>query len=216
MMKKILFLTLCLLSACAQDPYKLKIDNSLAEAHGQSVYFRSSLRSSYAGQIRRVLSKKFGEIGLKTATSAENADFIAIFDIETFYKQSGKYKDAGYANMSSNDVLFSDDENASSQYYSGNANLQTNRDETCFTLNIGRKGTSHVAYTSSFCADTIYETEDFLPLVLNIYEKYGTYSQANVGVQCLSNSANVISCDIVHDRQQAFINSLWIDRQIED
>ena len=91
-MKKLLLLAICLLTACAQDPYKLKISNTLADDHGQSIYFRSSLRSSYAGQIRRVLSKKLGEIGMKTAASAETSDFIAIFDIETFYKQSGKYK----------------------------------------------------------------------------------------------------------------------------
>ncbi len=216
-MKKLLVIALAfLVSACAQDPYKLKVANSLADAHGQSVYFRSSLRSSYAAQIRRMLSKKFGEIGLKTATSAENADFIAIFDIETFYKQSGKYKDAGYANTAGNEVLFSSDENSSAQYFSGNANLQTNRDETCFTLNIGRKDTSRIAYTSSFCADTTYETEEFLPYVLDIYAKYATYASANVGVQCLTSPEGEISCNPVHDRQQAFINSLWIEQQIAD
>ena len=214
-MKKLLLLAICLLTACAQDPYKLKISNTLADDHGQSIYFRSSLRSSYAGQIRRVLSKKLGEIGMKTAASAETSDFIAIFDIETFYKQSGKYKDAAYANNSTR-VLFSSDENASSQYFSGNANMQTDRDQTCFTLNIGRKDTSNIVYASTFCADTTYETEDFLPLVLDVYSKYGNYTTANVGIQCMTNPEGKVACDPIHDRQQAFINSLWIDRQISD
>ncbi len=214
-MKKLLYLAICLLTACAQDPYKLKISNTLADDHGQSIYFRSSLRSSYAGQIRRVLSKKLGEIGMKTAASAETSDFIAIFDIETFYKQSGKYKDAAYANNSTG-VLFSSDENASSQYFSGNANMQTDRDQTCFTLNIGRKDTSNIVYASTFCADTTYETEDFLPLVLDVYSKYGNYTTANVGIQCMTNPEGKVACDPIHDRQQAFINSLWIDRQISD
>lgn len=212
-MKKLFLLTFCLLSACAQDPYKLKISNTLADDHGQSIYFRSSLRSSYAGQIRRVLSNKFGEIGMKTATSAENADFIAIFDIETFYKQNEKYKDASYANNSTG-FLFSADENSSSQYFSGNANIQTDRDKTCFTLNIGRKDTSTVVYSSTFCADTTYETEDFLPLVLDVYGKYGNYTTANVGVQCITSPDGNVDCNPIHDRQQAFINSLWIERQI--
>ena len=214
-MKKLFLLTFCLLSACAQDPYKLKISNTLADDHGQSIYFRSSLRSSYAGQIRRVLSNKFGEIGMKTATSAENADFIAIFDIETFYKQNEKYKDASYANNSTG-FLFSADENSSSQYFSGNANIQTDRDKTCFTLNIGRKDTSTVVYSSTFCADTTYETEDFLPLVLDVYGKYGNYTTANVGVQCITSPDGNVDCNPIHDRQQAFINSLWIERQISD
>ncbi len=214
-MKKLILLTFCLLAACAQDPYKLKISNTLADSHGQSIYFRSSLRSSYAGQVRRVLSKKFGEIGMKTATSAENADFIAIFDIETFYKQNGKYKDASYANNTTG-VLFSSDENASSQYFSGNANINADRDQTCFTLNIGRKDTSRAVYASTFCADTTYETEDFLPLVLDVYGKYGSYTTANVGVQCLTSPEGEVACNPVHDRQQAFINSLWMDRQISD
>ncbi len=214
-MKKLLLLAICLLTACAQDPYKLKISNTLADDHGQSIYFRSSLRSSYAGQIRRVLSKKLGEIGMKTAASAETSDFIAIFDIETFYKQSGKYKDAAYANNSTG-VLFSSDENASSQYFSGNANMQTDRDQTCFTLNIGRKDTSNIVYASTFCADTTYETEDFLPLVLDVYSKYGNYTTANVGIQCMTNPEGKVACDPIYDRQQAFINSLWIDRQISD
>lgn len=214
-MKKLLLLAICLLTACAQDPYKLKISNTLADDHGQSIYFRSSLRSSYAGQIRRVLSKKLGEIGMKTAASVETSDFIAIFDIETFYKQSGKYKDAAYANNSTG-VLFSSDENASSQYFSGNANMQTDRDQTCFTLNIGRKDTSNIVYASTFCADTTYETEDFLPLVLDVYSKYGNYTTANIGIQCMTNPEGKVACDPIHDRQQAFINSLWIDRQISD
>ena len=212
-MKKLFLLTFCLLSACAQDPYKLKISNTLADDHGQSIYFRSSLRSSYAGQIRRVLSNKFGEIGMKTATSAENADFIAIFDIETFYKQNEKYKDASYANNSTG-FLFSADENSSSQYFSGNANIQTDRDKTCFTLNIGRKDSSIAVYSSTFCADTTYETEDFLPLVLDVYGKYGNYTTANVGVQCITSPDGNVDCNPIHDRQQAFINSLWIERQI--
>lgn len=91
-MKKLLLLTLCLLSACAQDPYKLEISNNLADDHGQSIYFRSSLRSAYAGQIRRILSKKFGEIGMKTATSAENATLSPFLILKLFISRAANIK----------------------------------------------------------------------------------------------------------------------------
>lgn len=206
-----------LLISCAQDPYRLKIDNNLGNSHGQSIYFRSNLRSTYAGQIRRALSQKFGEIGMKTATSAENADFIAIFDIETLYHQTDQFKNVSYANTQSDAVLFTDDDEANSLGFSGNANMNVSHDQTCFTLNIGRKGTSAISYGSSFCADEVQETEDMLPKVLDIYQKYATYQQANVGVQCITSAdGQTISCDPVHDRQQAFINSLWIDHDIKE
>ncbi len=207
---------LFLLSACVHEAYRLKTDSELDSVHGQSVYYRSSMRSAYAGQIRRVLSNKFGEIGIKTATSTENADYIAIFDIETFYRNSGTYKDADYATMQSDDVLFSADEDASSQHFSGNANMLTDIDKTCFTLNIGKKGTSSFIHKSTFCADRIVEPEEFLPYILDIYGKYANYKKADIGVQCLTDSADKISCEPVHDRQQAFFNSLWSNRVIAD
>lgn len=215
-MKKILLGMCFLVSACAQDPYRLKINNSLSEAHGQSVYFRSSLRSAYAGQIRRVISGKFAEMGIKAAASAETADYIAVFDIETLYKQREAYKNTSYANVSRNAVLFTADENAESLYYSGNANIKVDKDKTCFTINIGKKETSKVDYFSSFCAETTMETEDFLPLVLDIYGKYASFQNADVGVQCLNDTAGNISCQPVHDRQQAFIDSLWREHDIKD
>ncbi len=212
----ILALIFCLTS-CAQDPYRLKVKNNLNNSHGQSVYFRSNLRSAYASQIRRTLSQKFGEMGLKTATSAENADYIAIFDIETFYAQDGDYKNTTFVNTQEDGVLFTDQEDANSLGFSGNGNMNVGHDQTCFTLNIGRKGTSNLSYESSFCSAETMETEDMLPRVLDIYGKYATYLQADVGVQCLNNMDNTqISCNPVHDRQQAFINSLWIDHEIAD
>lgn len=216
-MKKSLGIWGCLvLAACAQDPYRLKIDNNMAGDHGKSIYFRSNLRSSYAGQIRRVLSNKFGEVGMKTATAAEDADFIAIFDIETFYKQTQAYKNTSYANTRSDSALFTAEEEGTSLDYTGNANMAVDRDKTCFTLNIGRRETSIPRYTSSFCAQTTMDTEEMLPLVLDIYGKYGNYQSADVGVQCLTDQDGKISCDTVHDRQQAFINSLWVDSDIAE
>jgi len=215
-MKNFLIGLIFLLSACAQAPYRLKIDNSLNGAHGESIYFRSSLRSAYASRIRRVLSGKFSETGIKSAATAADADYIAIFDIETLYKQEKPYKNTSYANVSSTAVLFTADENAESLYYSGNANFNVDRDKTCFTLNIGRKGTSSVKYSSSFCAETTMETEDFLPLVLDIYKKYASYLNADIGVQCLNDGSGEISCEPVHDKQQAFINSLWREHDIQD
>ena len=85
-MKKLLLLTLCLLSACAQDPYKLEISNNLADDHGQSIYFRSSLRSAYAGQIRRILSKKFGDV-ISPVLSSPN-DTLAVEYIKAAKKLS--------------------------------------------------------------------------------------------------------------------------------
>lgn len=216
-MKKFLLIAVGLiLSACAQDPYHLKINNSLAEAHGQSIYFRSNMRSEYSGQIRRILSKKLGESGLKTATSTDNADYIAIFDIENFYKNSGDYKNTSYTNTATNTPLFTTEEESSAMAYTGNANMVVNSDKTCFTLKIGRKDTSNIAYDSSFCASDIFEVEQMLPLVLDVYSKYGNYTSADVGVQCITNLQNEISCSAIHDRQQAFINSLWIEHNIVD
>lgn len=216
MIKKTLGIVLFVLCACAQDPYHLKIDNQMAAQHGKSIYFRSSMRSNYAGQVRRVLSNKFSESGMRTATAAENADLIAIFDIETFYKNSGEYKNTSYANTINDSALFTAQEDGNSLSYSGNANMVVNRDQTCFTLNIGQKETSYAMYTSSFCAYDVKETEEMLPLVLDIYGKYANYQSADVGVQCLTSVNNDVSCDAVHDRQQAFINSLWIDHDIVD
>lgn len=217
-MKKFLWLfAVVALSACAQDPYHLKIENTMADAHGQSVYYRSSLRSNYAGQIRRVLSNKMGEIGLKTATSAEIADYIGIFDIETFYAQSGeKFNPDAFKQTNENAYLFSDDESSESMYFSGNANVVVDHDKTCFTLKIGPKGTSVVRYSSSFCADGVLDTEEMLPLVLDIYGKYANYQQADVGVQCRTNEAGDVSCDAMYDRQKAFMNSWWMDKDIVD
>ena len=216
MKKYVVILSSLLVAACAQDPYRLKIDNNMTNDHGQSIYFRSSLRSNYAGQIRRVLSNKFAEIGMKAATSAENADYIAIFDIETFYKQNTKYKNTSYANTAQDSALFTAEEEGVSLDYSGNANMVVDKDKTCFTLNIGRRETSNARYVSSFCADRVMEAEEMVPLVLDIYGKYGNYISADVGVQCLTSPAGDITCDTVHDRQQAFMNSLWIESEIKD
>lgn len=217
MPKKFLLVLLLLLGACAQDPYRLKINNMLSDAHGSSVYYRSNLRSSYAGQIRRVLSNKLSEMGLKAATSTENADYIAIFDIETFYKQaSEKFNPDAFNNTADNAYLFGDDENSESMGFSGNANMNVDTDKTCFTLKIGPKGTSNVRYDSSFCAAGIMDTEEMLPYVLDIYAKYATYQQADVGVQCMASESGEISCNAMYDRQQAFMNSLWMERDIVD
>jgi hypothetical protein len=216
MKKAFLPLVCVLLSACSYsyDAYKLKTANNLDGAHGQSIYFRSSLRSGYAGTIRRILSNKFGEMGIKTATSAENAEYIAIFDIETFYKQDTPYKNTSLANTASDGVLFSDSDDSSSLYFSGNANMKVDNDKTCFTLNIGQKGTSRISYASSFCANTVTETEDFVPLVVDLYGKYATIRSADIGVQCLTAETGDVSCEPIYDRQNAFLRSLWIDSTI--
>lgn len=217
-MKKKIFLAICLLlAACAQDPYRLKIRNDMGADHGKSIYFRSNMRSNYAIEIRRALSQKFAEMGMKTATAAENADLIAIFDIETFYKQDEAYKNTSYVNTSDDAVLFTDEEDAHSLDFSGNANMQVNQDKTCFTMSIGPKGTSYVKYHSTFCAAGIMDAEQMLPLVLNVYEQYATYQYTDVGIQCFAdeNGQNT-RCQPMHDRQQAFMNSLWIDRNISD
>ena len=207
-----------LLGACAQDPYHLDITNYMSGAHGQSVYYRSNMRTSYAGQIRRVLSNKFGEMGLKPATSAEIADYIAIFDIETFYKQSSdKFNPAAFENKENTSVLFSDTEDDESLSFSGNANMSVDYDKTCFTLKMGPKGTSRVAYSSSFCANGVRDVEEMLPAVLDVYGKYATYQSANIGVRCLqSETGEIISCSAINDRQQEFMNSLWIERRISE
>ena len=137
-MKKILLsLLILVLGGCAQDEYRLKINNDLAEDHGKSVYFRSNLRSNYAGQIRRTLSQKFSEMGLKAATSPENADLIAIFDIETFYAQTEAYKNTSYANTEGDSVLFTDQEEANSLDYSGNALIHASKPIADRRLDIG-------------------------------------------------------------------------------
>lgn len=217
-MKKTLMLMFTLfLGACAQDPYHLKINNRLADDHGKSVYFRSNLRSTYAAPLRRVLSDKLGEMGLRPAASVESADLVAIFDIETFYKQTETYKDASYANINSNSVLFTDEEEADSLGYSGNANMKVDYDQTCFTMNIGPKGTSNVKYNSSFCANTPMEIEEILPQIFDVYSKYATYQYADVGVQCLPDvSGKDITCNPIHDRQQMFVDSLWREHDIVD
>ena len=188
----------------------------MGNEHGQSIYFRSNMRSTYASQIRRVLGQKFGEIGMKTATSAENADFIAIFDVETFYADGGTYINTTYNNTAHDAPLFTDSTDGNTLDYSGNANMKVDKDKTCFTLKIGRKNTSHLSYDSSFCADAVEDTEDMLPKILDIYGKYGNYERADVGVQCLSDPSGQISCDAIHDRQQAFVHSLWIDSNITE
>lgn len=204
-----------LLSACAQDPYHLDIANYMSSAHGQSVYYRSNMRTAYAGQIRRVLSNKFKEMGLKPATSAEIADYIAIFDIETFYKQSNdKFNPAAFETKENTSVLFSDAEDDESLGFSGNANMAVDYDKTCFTLKMGQKGTSKIAYSSSFCANGVRDVEEMLPVVLDTYEKYATYQRANVGVRCLQNEAGDVFCSAINDRQQEFLRSLWIERNI--
>ena len=217
-MKKYFMVLLAVMTAaCAQDPYRLKISNNMGAEHGKSIYFRSNLRSSYAGQIRGVLSKKFGESGMKTATAAENADFIGIFDIETFYKQDGAVQSKTYFKTQNDDMpLFSSSENESAMAYSGNTDMNVDHDKTCFTLKIGRKDSSFIMYSSSFCSGEITETEEMVPMVMSIYGKYGNYQSADVGVQCFTSTEGQVDCDTVHDRQQAFINSLWIDKEISE
>lgn len=215
MKKMFLILAALVLASCAQDPYRLKVKSQMAKEHGQSVYFRSNMRSTYAGQIRRVLSNKFGEIGIKTATSTETADFIGIFDVETLYADSGS-SSTSYKGNSADTPLFTDSTDGPGLDYSGNENMQVNKDKTCFTLKIGRKNTSNLSYDSSFCADAVEDTEDMLPKIIDIYTKYGNYESADVGVQCLNNTEGEVSCDVIHDRRKAFINSLWIDSNISD
>ena len=216
MKRSLVILISMFFAACAQDPYHLKVSSNMENEHGQSIYFRSNMRSTYAGQIRRVLGKKFGEIGMKTATSAENADFIAIFDVETFYANGGTYYNTSYSNTASDAPLFTDSTEGNTLDYSGNANMTVNKDKTCFTLKMGRKNTSNLSYDSSFCADAVEDVEDMLPKILDIYGKYGNYERADVGVQCLTDQSGQISCDVIHDRQQAFVHSLWIDSNIVD
>ena len=214
-MKKSLLLFLSLIvCACAQDPYHLKVSSAMNKEHGQSIYFRSNMRSTYASQIRRVLGQKFGEVGMKTATSAENADFIAIFDVETFYANGGTYANTSYSNTANDAPLFTDSVDGSTLDYSGNANMTVNKDKTCFTLKMGRKNTSNLSYDSSFCADAVEDTEDMLPKILDIYSKYGNYERADIGVQCLTDANGNVSCNPIRDRQKAFVNSLWIDSNI--
>lgn len=213
MKKYIAFLLAMMTVACVQNPYHLKISNNLGSEHGKSIYFRSNLRSSYAGKIRGVLSKKFGQSGMKTAASAASADFIGIFDIETFYKQDGKT----YFKTPQDDMpLFSSAENESAMSYSGNSDMVVDHDKTCFTLKIGRKDSSFIMYSSSFCATDVVETEEMVALVSSIYGKYGNYKSADVGVQCFTSYEGEVSCDTVHDHQQAFIDSLWIDKAITE
>lgn len=218
MKKIIIVLAGIILAACTQDPYHLKISNTLAQEHGQSIYFRSGMRSNYAADIRRLLSKKFGEIGMKTATSAENADFIAIFDIDTIYKSD---TDGGIRNFSNADSaggipLFADGLDGRTADYSDNREIKADRNKTCFTLKVGRKNTSDASYDSYFCADTVEETEDMLPKIADVYGKYGSYQSANIGLQCLADTAGKISCNPVRDQRKAFIQSLWIDSNISD
>lgn len=217
LMKKFLISVISglLLCACTHDPYHLDIDNYMSGAHGQSVYYRSNMRTAYAGQIRRVLSNKFKEMGLKPATSAEIADYIAIFDIETLYKQSNdKFNPAAFETKENTSVLFSDADDDESLGFSGNANMAVDYDKTCFTLKMGPKGTSRIAYSSSFCADGVRDIEEMLPVVLDVYGKYATYQRANVGVRCLQNDAGEVFCSAINDRQQDFLKSLWMERNI--
>ena len=217
MKKYLMMLPFMILAACAQDPYRLKISNNIGSEHGKSIYFRSNLRSSYAGQIRGVLSKKFGESGMKTATAADNADFIGIFDIETFYRQDEVAQSGTYFKSQDNDLpLFSSSENESAMASSGNSDMVVDHDKTCFTLKIGRRDSSFIMYSSSFCSGEITETEEMVPMVKSIYGKYGNYQSADVGVQCFTSTDGQVDCDTVHDRQQAFINSLWIDKDISE
>ena len=218
MKKMMIVLAGIILSACAQDPYRLKISNTLAQEHGQSVYFRSGMRSNYAADIRRMLSKKLGEIGMKTATSAENADFIAIFDIDTIYKAD---TDGGVRNFTNADSaggipLFADGLDGRTADYSDNREIKADRDKTCFTLKIGRKNTSSASYDSYFCSGTTEETEDMLPKIADVYEKYGSYQSADIGMQCLTDATGKVSCNPVRDQRKAFINSLWIDHEITE
>ena len=217
-MKKSLIVLLAIISAaCAQDPYRLKINNDLSGEHGKSIYFRSNLRSEYAGKIRGVLSKKFADSGMKTAASADSADFIGIFDIETFYKQDGDSQSRTYFKTQDDDMpLFAASENESAMAYSGNSDMTVDHDKTCFTLKIGRKDSSFVMYSSSFCAGEIVDTENMVPMAMSIYGKYGNYQSTDVGVQCFTSADGQVDCDTVHDRQQAFIDSLWIDSEISE
>ena len=89
-------------------------------------------------------------------------------------------------------------------------------DKTCFTLKMGPKGTSRILYSSSFCADGVLDSEEMLPAVIDVYSKYATYQSANTGVRCLQNEAGEVSCNAINDRQQEFINSLWIERSISE
>lgn len=217
-MKKysLIFMSL-LLGACSQTPYHLKISNTMAQEHGKSVYFRSSMRSNYAGEIRRMLSNKFGEIGLKTATSAENADFIAIFDIDTIYKSSDSGGVRNFVPGSNRDIpLFADGLDGRTQDYIGNGEIPADHDKTCFTLKMGQKNTSHAGYDSYFCADTTEEIEEMLPKIIDVYGKYGTYESANVGMQCLPDASGKIACDVVRDPRKAFVKSLWIEHDITE
>ena len=215
-MKKVyLAIITFILSSCTQDMYTLKINNNLGDEHGQSIYFRSSLRSYYAGQIRRSLSNKFSEIGMMTATNAEDSDFIAIFDVETFYKPSGEYKNISLSNTLSDSALFTTEEDARALNFSGNGNVRVDKDKTCFTLNIGRKNTSNITYSSMFCANTITETQQMIPLVLDVYSKFATYKTADMGIQCLTSQDESVSCQPATDKQQMFINSLWVESSIK-
>ena len=218
-MKKLMIVIIGLMiSACAQDPYRLKISNTLAQEHGKSIYFRSGMRSTYAADVRRLLSKKFGEIGMKTATSAENADFIGIFDVDTIYKADtdGGIRNFSNANSASEVPLFADGLDGRTADYTDNRSIKSDRDKTCFTLKIGRKNTSSPSYDSYFCADTVEEIENMLPKIADVYGKYGNYQSADIGMQCLSDAAGKISCNPVRDQRQAFIKSLWIDSNISD
>ncbi|MBQ8672162.1 MAG: hypothetical protein IJ525_06550 [Alphaproteobacteria bacterium] len=207
-MKKFIYgLMMLSLCSCAQDIYRLQIDNSMSDAHGHSIYFRSNLRSTYASQIRRVLSNKFSESGMKTATSATDADFIGIFDIETFYKQTSGYKNTSYTNTQGDSALFTADEDSASLAYTGNANMIVDADKTCFTLNMGRKDTSKILYNSTFCASGVQEPENILPQILDTYGQYANYQSANVTLQCLGQEDNV-SCKVVREQKQIFFNSL--------
>ena len=213
-MKKI-FLLLCLfICGCVQAPYQLKVENDLAQYHGQSVYFRTNMRSSYAIEIRRLLSRKFGELGLKTATSAENAELIAIFDVETFYKQENAYKNTSYLNTADDSVLFTDDEEGNSLGFSGNANYIPTKNQTCFSLNVGEKGTSFAQYRSMFCASEIMETEQMLPLIIDVYEQYATYQYINVGIQCfIAKVGSSANCGTAN-KQNSFAGAALVDRYI--
>lgn len=214
-MNKNLLMVLCLLlSACAQSPYRLKISNRMANNHGSSVYLRSNMRSGYAMQIRQVLSRKFSEIGIRTATSADIADFVGIFDIETFYPQEKHSKLP--ITLNTTGPLFASADEGNSLDSAGNDNMVVDREKTCFTLKIGRKDTSKVEYDSSFCSQTMEETEDMLQKVLNIYDKYASYDSADISVQCLNNTGGTFDCEAVTDKKKAFINSLWIDSNISD
>ena len=58
--------------------------------------------------------------------------------------------------------------------------------------------------------------EEMLPEILDVYAKYATYQRADVGINCMQNEAGDVSCNAINDRQQQFINSLWIDRSISE